>query len=477
MKQMPIKGITKRWVTNTLGAIVVILSVISIAASVGLRNYYYGTVRHTLNSSASSIVTNFFNLYTGGTSDKFEAGARDFVESFTDKDKMEVWVIDKSGDIIISSSGFQEESKTQMPDYEEAIESESGRGEWIGRLPSGEKVMAVTSIIADSKGSQEGAVRYIASLSLVDRQLMAIIATIAIVALAAVFMVILSSAYFIRSIVNPVHEINEVAKKMAQGDFNARINKHFDDEIGELCDTINYMAEEIGTTDKMKNDFLSTVSHELRTPLTAIKGWGETLVEIGDSDPTLTQKGMQVIISEAGRLSGIVEDLLDFSHMQSGRMNLKIGKIDILAELDEAAFVFRERARREGIELVYNVPDIPAPAMGDADRIEQVFVNILDNAIKYTEQGGKVTVSAELGENTIKIIVNDTGCGIAEEDLPRIKEKFYKANISVRGSGIGLAVADEIVKLHKGDLTIESVEGEGTTVYITLPIEPVLPEN
>ncbi|MBR6702898.1 MAG: HAMP domain-containing histidine kinase, partial [Clostridia bacterium] len=216
----------------------------------------------------------------------------------------------------------------------------------------------------------------------------------------------------------------------------------------------------------------------LRTPLTAIRGWGETLQQIGDSDPAMTKRGMDIIISEATRLNEMVEELLDFSRMSSGRMKLNREKIDFLAELDEVVFSFKERSIREGIEINYNVPTFPAPGTGDPARIKQVFINVLDNAMKYTEQGGKIGVSAEMpSPSELIVTVTDTGCGIAPEDLPHIKEKFYKANNTVRGSGIGLAVCDEIMNLHEGRLDIDSVYGSGTTVKLTFPLEAAAKEK
>ncbi|MEE1300337.1 MAG: HAMP domain-containing sensor histidine kinase, partial [Acutalibacteraceae bacterium] len=219
-------------------------------------------------------------------------------------------------------------------------------------------------------------------------------------------------------------------------------------------------------------------------PLTAIKGWAETLQTVGDSDPALMKRGMEVIIDEASRLTGVVEDLLDLSKIVNGRMTLRYEKIDILAELDDTIFVFKDRSMREGIELIYNVPHVPAPAEGDPNRINQVFVNILDNAFKYTEQGGKITVFAEMlppeGEeekSTLRVFVEDTGCGISKEELPKVRKKFYKSNISVRGSGIGLAVVDEIVKMHGGTMEIQSEVGVGTCVILSFPVDTVPVEN
>jgi signal transduction histidine kinase len=232
----------------------------------------------------------------------------------------------------------------------------------------------------------------------------------------------------------------------------------------------------------MKKDFISTISHELTTPLTSIKGWGETLT-LGNKDNVdeLTQKGLQVIVSEAGRLEGFVEELLDFSRLQSGRMQLRLQKTDILAELEETLFTFRERAVREGYEVRTKVPEIPSVANADPNRLKQVFMNILDNALKYSRPGSKIFVKAEFVEKDdrefAQIAIADQGCGISEEDLPYVKEKFYKANMSVRGSGIGLAVTNEIINLHGGFLDIDSVKDKGTLVTIQLPVEEIYQEQ
>lgn len=466
-------ALTKRWLFRSAVLTVAILLVICFVCGFFVRNYYYDTVYNKLRSYSSGIVTNYFNSYT--TDAEFAAGAVDFVSEFSEKSSAEVWVIDKSGKVIVSSSGFGI-SYPEMPDYYEALDSkdESLFTSWEGKIESGEKIMAVTTLIKDDNSAVRGAVRYITSLDAVDSQLITVYCMIGFVFLIIALIVLISGFIFVSSIVKPIKEINETTKLIAGGNMDARIDHYlYKDEIGELCDSINNMAAEISTADRLKNDFISTVSHELRTPLTAIKGWGETILQVSDTDPALTQRGMNVIIDEATRLSGIVEELLDFSRIQNGALSLRIEKMDILAELDETVFAFKDRAIREGVDLVYNAPDLPAPMDGDADRIKQVFVNILDNALKYTKQGGKINVTADVADDKIKITISDTGCGISAEDLPHVKEKFYKTNMTVHGSGIGLAVADEIVKLHKGTLDIDSVLGEGTTVTLGFDIDHV----
>ena len=235
------------------------------------------------------------------------------------------------------------------------------------------------------------------------------------------------------------------------------------------------MADELGATERMKNDFISSVSHELRTPLTAIKGWAEMLEDSSKDqsiDSKTLERGMGVIIGETERLSVMVEELLDFSRLQSGRMVLQPMKLDIIAELSEAVLTFEQRAIREKKALIYDETDDIIPVMGDKNRLRQVFVNIIDNALKYSDEGGSVTISAIRLENGfVDIVVKDTGIGIPADQLEKVKTKFFKGNATRRGSGIGLAVADEIIRMHGGEILLDSVEGEGTTVTIRLPID------
>lgn len=469
---MRIKGITKRWLINSLGLILMIIIAVVIGCSFVVRNYYYNSIQQGLNSS-SIMLSGVFSSFTSGQEVDYQSFARQRVEEFTYREKMELMVFNQSGIILFTSTGFEPNQKENMPDYTEALEK--GNATWVGWLSSGEHVMGLTRMISDGQGGSSGALRFVVSLEMADRQIFLMITLMLVVGLALVFFVVMSGAYFINSIVTPVREISATTRRIAQGDFKARIDKQYDDEIGELCDTINDMAGELGVAESMKNDFISSVSHELRTPLTAIKGWAETMQET--TDPKTLSRGMGIITSEASRLSNIVEELLDFSRMQNGRMTLMMDRMDILGELSEAVYMFKQRAERENIELVYGEPEIYPVVLGDKDRLRQVFINILENAIKYSDAGGKVTVLAKENETAVVITIRDEGLGIAPEDLLRVKEKFYKGNQSRRGSGIGLAVADEIVRLHAGMLDLSSIEGEGTTVTITLPLISTKTEN
>lgn len=464
---MAVKKITKRWLFNNLGVILVILIALEIGFAFGIRAFYYNNVQAAIMTQANIVVSQL-NAYAEDSSAVFSEQVRSLVENFQERDRMELMTVDIDKKVTFTSSGFEPGSNVQMPDFDDAMKAADGIGRFTGVI-NGEKIMAITraSPVVDQ---QIAAVRFAVSLDLVDQQIILFILILTLVCVAIIFFVIFSGSYFINSIVNPVGEVGVTARKIAHGDFNARLAKRNDDEIGELCDTINYMAEELSTNERMKNDFISSVSHELRTPLTAIKGWAETIADMGgEVDPEVLSKGMRVITGETERLAGMVEELLDFSRIQSGRMKLVKDKMDVIAELSEAVLMFEERAKHEEKRLVYEEPNLVAPIEGDRNRLRQVFVNIIDNALKYSDRGDTVAIRANLKDGNIRISVADTGCGIREQDLPKVKEKFFKANSTRRGSGIGLAVADEIIAMHGGSLEITSKENVGTRVTILLP--------
>ncbi len=464
------RGITKRWLINTFGVVLAIIILLVVCLSVTVHSLSYSTVENTLTTRSQELNAVFPDYISASTTDFVDA-ATAYASSFAYKDEMEIQVINSSGRIVQTSTGFTDGDASNMPDYREALSAADGKGKFSGKLSSGENVMAITRVIKNDGADVLGAVRYVSSLRNADSRTFIYTLLASIVGLIIIAVVALSGNYFIRSIVKPVRAMSDTSKRIAQGDFSAKIDKMYDDEIGDLCDSINDMAAELDASEKLKNDFISRVSHELRTPLTAIKGWAETM-QSGVPDRITLAKGMSVIVKESSRLTSLVEELLDFSKLQSGRLTMQMERMDILAEIDEAVYMLRERALSEGKHLLYDDPEEMPIIYGDHNRLKQVFLNVIDNALKYTPEGGMIGVQVyrDYRENTVKVVVADNGCGINPEDLPKVKDKFYKANQKINGSGIGLAVADEIIKMHKGTLEIESSPEVGTTVTITLPI-------
>lgn len=460
------QSITQRWLVNSLGVILAILIAVEIGFAFAIQNYYYSSAKQYV-SSKMNVLSGLLARYAQDPNLNFSSEIRGMVESFSEKDKMELMAINTRGRVTITSSGFSTPLGAAMPDYTDAIKSSTGQGFHVGRQQSGEKLMSVCSLVTNTV-SDIGALRLVVSLEEVDKQIRIYILSVTLVCVLVLVLLLFSGMYFIKSIVIPVRQLGTTARRFATGDFSVRIAKKNNDEIGELCDIINYMADELSNSEAMKNDFISSVSHELRTPLTAIKGWAETITEMTD-DPETVQKGMHVIGHETERLSQMVEELLDFSRMQNGRFTLQKSTMDILAELGEAVLIYTERARREGIEVIYDEPEMLPFVCGDKNRLRQVFINIIDNAIKYSGKGSVISIEATATETHVEITVSDTGCGISPGDLPKVKTKFFKANHTQRGSGIGLAVANEIVIMHGGKLEVLSELNIGTTVVITLP--------
>ena len=461
------RSISSKWMVNTLSVAAVLLVIANIIIYYFTKQYYYGSAESYVVSEANASQTILARLYED-LSSNFSSEVRNIVENFNKKDQIELMSINKDGEVSLSSSGFSPDKEYYMPDYEKALQSEDGLGVYRG-YDGGQNILAVTTIIAKPT-SNYSALRYVTSLEMIDNQIGSVMLVALVVSASILLVVALMGVYFVKSISVPLARIGGTAKKLAKGDFSERIPVTSNDEIGQLSSAFNEMANELENSEQIKNDFISSVSHELRTPLTAIKGWSETLE--GGYDPESFQKGMKVITGETKRLEQMVEDLLDFSRIQSGHFSLDLTTIDVIAELEDALLIYNDKAKKENVAISYNEPEFMCAVTGDKNRLRQVFINIIDNALKYTEGGGNIEIIAEKNEDSVVISIADTGAGIAPEDLPKVKQKFYKANSTKHGSGIGLAVADEIVTMHGGTLEVESELGVGTTVTITLPLAP-----
>ena len=329
--------------------------------------------------------------------------------------------------------------------------------------------MAVTALVPYAAGNI-AAMRMVTSLTLVDRQWGRYVVASAGIGALAFLLMLWSGLFFVRSIVRPLGEVEATATRIARGDLQARLpDTKYNDEIGRLCGTINQMAEDLAETDRLKNEFISSVSHELRTPLTSIKGWVETIENIHDPTDENYRRGLAIIGTETDRLYTMVEELLDFSRLQNG-IQLHCEVLDLVAEATDAALFVEARIQQEGLQFVYEEPPEPYPVWADPARLRQVFVNIFDNAIKYSDPGGTIFLTITRTAETVTAAIRDQGRGIAPEDLDKVKQKFFKAKNAVRGSGIGLAVVDEIVQALGGKVDIASTLGQGTTVSITLPV-------
>ena len=410
-----LRGLRKRWIVNTILPVLVLLMLLVTLVSVGVSTYYYSSMENGLMKQAEAM-SSAFNDY--------------FMNSYSEYNQM--------------ATPFQ------------------------GRDPeTGEKIMAVSAPLLFN-GRVAGVMRLVTSMKLVDRQIVLVVFIILAVGGICMALVLISSLLFINNVVEPVAVVSEAAKRISAGSYGFQIENKYTDELGELVDNINDMSLKIGQNEKMKSEFISSVSHEL----TAINGWGETILEDTTDDPAQMRRGIRIILNEARRLSTMVEELLEFSKMEDGRFTLRMEQVDLQAEFEDAIFTYGELFRQEGIKLNYECGDEDLPPIpGDSERLKQVFCNVLDNAAKHGGSGKRIDTSISREGEFEVVRVRDYGPGIPEAELPFIKQKFYKGSSKARGSGIGLAVCDEIVGLPNGIFTIGNADGGGAVVTICLPVK------
>ena len=465
-----LRGLRQRWLFNTVLPIALLLTLIAAVFSAGITSYYYVTMQRGLENRAQAMADSFNEYFMDNGYRSYYQKATQSAEGFEEKTRIELQFLNSSGRIEVSTSGLTAGSSPGTEDINGARENRMTP--FQGEDPeTGEKIMAVSCPLV-SDGRVVGVLRMVTSLQDVNFQIMLTVSMVVLVALLTLVLVIVSNLIFINNVVEPVAVVSEAAKRISAGSYGFRIEKKYPDELGELVENINDMSLKIGQNEKMKSEFISSVSHELRTPLTAINGWGETILEDPAGDPEQLRRGIRIILNESRRLSTMVEELLDFSKMEDGRFTLSIEEMDLQAELEDAIFTYRELFRQEGIELGYEAgDDLLPPISGDPERLTQVFCNVLDNAAKHGGAGGRIQVSIFQEGGCQVVRVRDYGPGIPEAELPYVKQKFYKGTSKARGSGIGLAVCDEIVKLHGGDFIIGNAEGGGAEVMIRLPIK------
>lgn len=458
------KNIKQRIIINFIFISVITVVILEIfLISIVKENYY-----KNLEDSLYNQVITSADLYSRYFSDvTLHENILNDVDTFWKQTKAQVEILDKNGKVLMDSIGVIPANIIDTEDVIRAIRGE--RGSWIGRVDYDKyKVMAVSYPL---KSGTEiiGVLRFITSLREVNRDINAIAILFVAFGVIVILISALVSVLLAKTIVNPLQNVTEVAEKMARGDFKTRSIKKYDDEIGKLSDTLNYMAEEIIKRDELKNDFISSVSHELRTPLTSIKGWAITLKHSCD-DKKVLEDGLDIIENESDRLTNMVEELLDFSKFVSGKITLVRENININNVIEHVRKQLTPRAIRDNIDFEVFVEDNMPITCSDSNRLKQIFINVLDNAFKFTPTGGNITLTANYEDGNFIFNIKDTGYGISEEDLPKIKEKFYKGETGQSQSGIGLSICDEIIGLMGGTFEITSKLGVGTEVIIIIPI-------
>ena len=463
-------GMRRRWIITSVFPVITILMLIAALSSVFLVASYYSNARFALENKVRAGVS-YFNTYAMANYSEYYRNAVLYAGNFDEADTIELQFLDRNGRVEISSRGQTVGITPETPEVRRALDT--GRMDsFTGRDPlTRENILAVSAPL-EYDGGVVGALRLVTSTRELDKQV-ALLA-VAVMGLAAVIsgVVLCVNLVFMRRIAAPVAEVTEAAKRISDGSYGIQIPNKYEDEMGQLVDNINQMSLQISRSEKMQTEFISSVSHELRTPLTAINGWGETLLADDGGDIQQLRRGVRIILRESRRLTNMVEELLEFSKIEDGRFTLRVEQMDLQAEVEDAIYTYRELFRQDGIDLEYlNAGEMfEQPITGDPERLKQVLCNVLDNAAKHGGSGKRITVSMEQEGEYYAVRVRDYGPGIPEAELPYVKQKFYKGSSKARGSGIGLAVCDEIIHRHEGTFDIGNAQGGGCVVTIRLPI-------
>ena len=404
----------------------------------------------------------------------FEDAINDILErEGVNKDiNLGIQIINKDKEVLLDEYGIKTGEKLNYDDINNALAGIEGYNIFTYNiLKTKDHVMSI-SVPIKINNSIEGVVRYSISLNEVDNVMIRMGIGIFFGGIFILFICFLLSLRFADSLIKPIQDLKKTANQLAQGNYNITLNneKLHDDEIGDLVRTFEHMAKEIDKTRKLKEEFISSVSHELRTPLTSIKGWSETLGYEGISKEEL-DLGLGIIQDETERLITLVEELLDFSRLASDRIRLQIGNVNVAKLAKDVVNQLGVKAREKNITLLteFNTKEREiVEIQGDKNRLRQVLINLVQNAIKFTDEGGYVVVRLSQGEEYTTFSVTDNGIGIEKQNLDRVLEKFFQEDYNKSGSGIGLAISNEIIKLHKGKMILESEKGEGTNITFTL---------
>ncbi len=462
------KSIKTRLVINFMLIIIITVVILEVVLINGVKEYYYRNIEDILSNQIEFSIDYYLRYFS---SDTLEDIVIDDIDVFWQHTNAQVQILDPDGKLLMDSLGVINDDSNLLPDIRKAISGE--KGTWLGTTSNyNYPVMAVSASIKN-QDRVIGIIRFITSLKETNHIIWTISLLLLGMGIIVIFISGMVSVFLANSIVRPLQEVTKVAEKMADGQLKVRSNILLQDEIGKLSDTLNYMAEELIKKEQIKNDFISSVSHELRTPLTSIKGWAITLKTEDFSENEIVLDGLDIIEKESDRLSNMVEELLDFSRFVSGRINLEKDEFLIKNTLEMIGKQLTPRAVNNKIDFIINVDPNLEYMVGDENRIKQVLINLLDNAFKFTSEGGKVVLKAYKEEDNLVLEVKDNGVGILEEDLPKVKEKFYKGKNSKSHSGIGLSICDEIVKLHDGIMEISSTVNEGTLVIVRVPLGEV----
>lgn len=466
------EGLRKRVIKNYFIIIITTVTLFEGLFIFYVQNYYYDSVRQNLKNQVeytNSVYNTSINNIENTTFDEKVSNILD-KQRVVGSSKYATQVINKDKYIIIDQYGIKKHEKIEVEDVDKALMGGKDLYPITHKIEStNEHVMSV-SVPIKINNVIEGAIRYTVSLTEIDATIFKLALGLILAGIFILIIAISLSLRFAETIIQPLIELKEFANELAHGNFSIKLKDTSisDDEIGDLAKTFVHMAAEIDKSEKLKEEFISSISHELRTPLTSIKGWSETLGYEGITRDEL-DLGLGIIQDETERLIKLVEELLDFSRLSSDRIKLKIDTVDIKRLAIGVVNQLKVKSSEKDISLnvEFKTENIDL-IQGDKDRLRQVLINLIQNSIKFTDEGGFINIIVSQDEEYTTMKVVDNGAGIEKENLEKVLDKFFQEDYNKAGSGLGLAISNEIVKLHGGKMILNSKKGVGTSITVKI---------
>lgn len=457
-------GIRKRVVFSFLFVIILIVVLFEAIIFLTIRYYYLENIKEALKNQGA-IFANYYEHVI--ESQSFLIDSDEMLNDFQFQLEVQAQLINEHGYLLADTfPSLISENLSHYPDVKEALTG--AYSTWIGSKDDTHSKVLALSYPLRVGDEVKGAIRLSTSLEPFQQFLFRVAIFLMLIGCIVIFIGMIVSVFLSKTIVEPVKTIQRAAKKMASGQFSERITYARKDELGDLAETLNFMASEVERHEKVKNEFIASISHELRTPLTSIKGWGMTLQSMA-KEP-IFKEGLDLMSQEADRLVLLVEDLLDFSSLSSMQIQLSKQEGELASLLKQIIWQLKPRAERQDIRLRFVQLNNFPPVQCDPDRMKQVFINLLDNALKFTNRSGNIWVTLEAANSHLYIQIHDTGIGINDGELSNVQNKFYKVDVQKSGTGLGLSICQNIIELHGGELHLSSSVNEGTTVTVILPL-------
>lgn len=438
--------------------------VLDVATILSVKNYFYSDAKKKMKSQAE-LNLNYLYRYID-----FSKGLDDVIledySTIYEYNTEHIMILNNDGENLLSTIGLTD-NIFDSKKIDESIDK-NGYFSSIDKFDFFEHNIVTTALPIKYHGNVIGTAIFQSSLYETEKSINNIKIIMVVFSITIIGIAFLMTLFMSKKMVNPLKKLKDYASKLAGGEYSEEIIVEGTSEITALGDSMVYMAKEIKKRDEIKNEFIANVSHELKTPLTSIKGWAYTL-NVDASDEELLKDGLDIIQNEADRLTGMVNDLLDFSRLLNNKVTLLKTDFDLKILLNGIANQFKPRAVKENKKLIFNSNLNKANFLGDQNRIKQVIINLMDNAFKFTSENGKVAIYLDRIDDYYKITIADDGEGMDEKDIPHIFEKFYRGQNKNSHAGIGLSIVYEIISLHEGHIDVTSKKGEGSKFEIFLP--------